>query len=57
MFNMFDLLEETIIRDSISFMNYLDYPDLMPDAKTIWYFKERLSKTGRDTVICHELQR
>ena len=38
-------------------MNFLDYPDLLPDAKTIWYFRERLSKTGRDRIIWNELKR
>ena len=38
-------------------MNFLDYPDLLPDAKTIWYFRERLSRTGRDRIIWNELQR
>ena len=45
MFNMVDEQTETLIRERISFMNFLDYPDLLPDAKTIWYFRERLSKT------------
>lgn len=27
------------------------------DAKTIWYFRERLSKTGRDRIIWDELQK
>ena len=55
-FNMVDEQAETLIRDRISFMNFLDYPDLLPDAKTIWYFRERLSKTGRDRIIWNELQ-
>ncbi|MEM3192427.1 MAG: hypothetical protein QW292_10140 [Candidatus Parvarchaeota archaeon] len=38
-------------------MNLLDYPDLLPDSKTIWFFRERLSKTGRDSIIWKELQR
>ena len=38
-------------------MNFLDYPDLLPDAKTIWYFRESLSKRGRDRIIWNELKR
>ena len=57
MYNMVDEQTETLIRDRISFMNFLDYPDLLPDAKTIWFFRERLSKTGRDRIIWNELQR
>ena len=57
MFNMADEQAEKLIRDRISFMNFLDYPDILPDAKTIWYFRERISKTGRDRIIWNELQR
>ena len=38
-------------------MNFLDYPDLLPDTRTIWLFRERLSKTGKDRIIWNELQR
>ena len=37
-------------------MNFLDYPDLLPDAKTIWYFRERLSKTGKDRLVFNEIR-
>ena len=57
MFNMVDEQAEIMIRDRISFMNFLDYPDHLPDATTIWIFRERLSKTGRDRIIWNELQR
>ncbi len=33
-----------------------DYSDHLPDATTIWIFRERLSKTGRDRIIWNELQ-
>ena len=38
-------------------MNFLDYPERLPDARTIWLFRERLSTTGRDRVTWNELQR
>jgi hypothetical protein len=57
MYNMVDEQAETLIKDRISFMNLLDYPDQYPDAGTIWLFRERLSKTGRDRIIWNELQR
>ena len=57
LYNLVDEQAEKEIHDRISFMNFLDYPDLLPDAKTIWYFRERLSKTGRDRIIWNELQR
>ena len=54
---MVDEQAETLIKDRISFMNFPDYPDQYPDARTIWLFRERLSKTGRDRIIWNELQR
>ena len=56
-FNVVDEQAETLISDKISFISFLDYPDLLPDAKTIWLFRERLSKTGKDRIIWNELQR
>jgi len=47
MFNMVGEQAETLIRHRISFMNFLDYPDLLPDTRIIWLFRERLSKTGK----------
>ncbi len=57
MFNMVDEQAEILIKDRISFMNFLDYPDQYPDARTIWLFREILSKTGKDRIIWNELQR
>ena len=48
---------EKEIHDSISFMNFPDHPDRLPDSTAIWMFRERLSTTGRDRVIWNELQR
>lgn len=31
-------------------MNFLGYPEKIPDRNTIWYFCERLSNTGNDHV-------
>jgi IS5 family transposase len=38
-------------------MNFLDYPDRLQDSTTVWFFRERMPKTGRDRVIWNELQR
>ena len=38
-------------------MNFLDYPERLPDARTVWLFRERLSTTGRDRIVWNELQR
>ena len=42
---------ERAIRNRISFMNFLGYPERLPDRNTIWYFRERLSKTGKDRLV------
>jgi len=50
-YNTSDETTEREIHDRISFMNFLDYPERPPDARTIWLFRERFSTTGRDRVI------
>lgn len=47
---------EREIRDRISFMNFLGYPDKLPDRNTIWYFRERLLKTGKDRPVFNEIK-
>jgi IS5 family transposase len=48
---------ERQITDRISFRKFLDFPDTIPDFSTIWTFRERLSKTGKDKEIWQKLQR
>ena len=43
--------------DRLSFMNFLRFPEGIPDFTTIWYFRERLANTGKDRAIWTELQR
>jgi IS5 family transposase len=43
--------------DRLSFRRFLGYPDRVPDSTTIWLFRDRLSKTGKDNLIWAELQR
>jgi len=43
--------------DRISFRRFLGYPGSIPDATTVWLFRERLSETGRDKAVWAELQR
>ena len=57
LYNLSDQQAEKVISESISFMNFLDYPERLPGARTIWLFRERLYTTGRDRVIWNELQR
>jgi len=42
--------------DRISFRHFLGFPETIPDHTTIWYFRERLAKTGKDKEIWFELQ-
>jgi len=43
--------------DRLSFRRFLGYPEEVPDSTTIWLFRERLAKTGKDKLIWVELQR
>ncbi len=43
--------------DRLSFRRFLGYPERVPDSTTIWLFRERLAKTGKDKLIWAELQR
>jgi len=47
---------EREIRDRIPFMNFLGYPGKLPDRNTIWYLRERLSKTGKDRLAFNEIR-
>ena len=43
--------------DRISFRRFLGFPGEIPDATTVWLFRERLAETGRDRELWAELQR
>ena len=47
---------ERDIRDRLSFMKFLGFPEKLPDRNTIWYFRERLSKTGKDHLVFNEIR-
>ncbi len=55
-YNLSDPQIEREIRDRISFMNFLGYPERLPDRNTIWYFRERLSKTGKDRIVFNDIR-
>ena len=57
MYNLSDPALERQANDRISFMNFLGFPEKIPDQTTVWYFRERLAKTGKDKAIWSELQR
>ena len=43
--------------DRISFRRFLGYPDVIPDATTVWLLRERLAESGGDKAVWAELQR
>jgi IS5 family transposase len=55
-YNLSDPMLEKEIRDWISFLNFLGCPEKLPDRNTIWYFRERLSKTGKDRLVFNEIR-
>jgi len=48
---------ERQVADRISFQRFLDFPKSAPDYSTVWQFRERLARTGRDKLVWAELQR
>jgi IS5 family transposase len=48
---------EKQVTDRLSFIKFLGFPETIPDFTTVWYFRERLVKTGKDRAIWVELQR
>ena len=54
-YNLSDPQKEREIRYRISFLDFSIYPEKIPDRNTIWYFRERLSKTGNDRLVFNEL--
>jgi len=56
----YDLADEELeyqIADRLSFQRFLGFPESIPDYSTIWYFRERLTKSGQLEKIWAELQR
>ncbi len=55
-YNLSDPQIEREIRDRISFMKFLGFPEKLPDRNTIWYFRERLSGTGEDRIVFNNIR-
>lgn len=45
------------INDRLSFRNFLDFPENVPDFSTVWKIRERLKQAGKEELIWNELQR
>ena len=56
-YGLSDLEAEKQISDRISFMKFLGFPSSSPDSRTIWLFRERMARTGKDKLVWEELQR
>ena len=48
---------ERQVNDRLSFQNFLGFPEKIPDYSTVWYFRERLAKSGKDKLLWEEFQR
>ena len=48
---------ERELANNVSFMNFLGFPETIPDSTTIWLFRERLTEKGKIDAIWQELQR
>jgi len=56
-YGLSDLEVERQMADRISFMSFLGFPNPFPDSRTIWLFRERMAKTGKDEVVWAKLQK
>lgn len=56
-YNLSDQRMERELANNLSFMNFLGYPETIPDSTTIWLFRERLAEKGKIDAIMQELQR
>ena len=57
-YGLSDLEVERQMADRISFMSFLGFPNPFPDSRTIWLFRERMAKTGKeDEAVWGELQK
>ena len=56
-YGLSDQRMERELASNISFINFLGYPETIPDSTTIWLFRERLTEKDKINVIWQELQR
>ena len=56
-YGLSDQRMERELANNVSFMNFLGFPETIPDSTTIWLFRERLTKEGKINAIWQELQR
>jgi IS5 family transposase len=56
-YGLSDQRMERELANNISFINFLSYPETIPDSTTIWLFRERLTEKDKINAIWQELQR
>jgi transposase, IS5 family len=56
-YSLSDQKMERELANNISFMNFLGFPETIPDSTTIWLFRERLAEKGKIDTLWQELQR
>ncbi len=56
-YSLSDQRMERELANNLSFMNFLGFPEAIPDSTTIWLFRERLTREGKIDSIMQEVQR
>jgi IS5 family transposase len=56
-YSLSDQRMERELASNISFINFLGYPETIPDSTTIWLFRDRLTEKSKIDAIWQELQR
>ena len=51
LYGLVDVAMETELYSNIQFINILDYQESVPDARTIWLFRERIANNYKDKEI------
>lgn len=56
-YSLSDQRMEKELASNISFINFLGYPEIIPDSTTIWLFRERLKEKSKFEAIWQEVQK
>jgi len=56
-YSLSDQRMERELASNISFINFLGFPETIPDSTTIWLFRERLKENDKINALWQELQR
>lgn len=56
-YGLSDQRMERELASNLSFMNFLGFPEAIPDSTTIWLFRERLKQKNKIDAVWAEIQR